>query len=83
MGQKSHYNKRALEALTETQSSLQLRVTFTAHNALMSLGEFDLTLNTGYIFLPSCCVLASEPSKTPTKASNDDVDHFLKVMTKI
>ena len=45
--------------LARTQSTTAQNDFHTAHNALMSLGEFDLTLNTGYFsfFLPTatCC----------------------------
>ena len=34
--------------LAKTQSTTAQNDFHTAHNALMSLGEFDLTLNTGY-----------------------------------
>ena len=45
--------------LAKTQSTTAQNDFHTAHNALMSLGEFDLTLNTGYFsfFVPTatCC----------------------------
>ena len=45
--------------LAKTQSTTAQNDFHTAHNALMSLGEFDLTLNTGYFsfFVPTACYM--------------------------
>ena len=45
--------------LAKTQSTAAQNDFHTAHNALMSLGEFDLTLNTGYFsfFCAYCYML--------------------------
>ena len=50
--------------LARTQSTTAQNDFHTAHNALMSLGEFDLTLNTGY-FSFLCLLLHVVASQSP------------------
>ena len=51
--------------LARTQSTTAQNDFHTAHNALMSLGEFDLTLNTGY-FSFLCLLLHVVASQSPS-----------------